>query len=369
MSLDDVDVGCCRRRQGRLLEVMRRKDIDLVVVARPEHVEWLVGPRFGWVFEPAAALSVDGRALLAAPNQAPEVAAADEVVTYEAQWHSTLRNDQRAASSAQLAKVVDGWARPRRLGVEFSCLGRHLDLAEAVDLIDVEPELFYLRRHKQADELARIRKAIAATGAMYARAREIVEPGINELEVFSQLHAAAVASLGEPPSALLGNDFACGVRGGPPRDRRARDGELYILDLGPAYRGYFADNCRTLAVNGRPTDAQQAAWEAVVGVFAHVERFVRPGASARQLFHDVHAQLDGQAGGRFDHHLGHGIGLYPHEAPHLNPHWDDTFETGDVFTVEPGLYEVQLAGGIRLENNYLVTEDGVELLSDFPLQL
>jgi Xaa-Pro aminopeptidase len=69
--------------------------------------------------------------------------------------------------------------------------------------------------------------------------------------------------------------------------------------------------------------------------------------------------------------LGHGIGLFPHEGPHLNPRpeWDDVFEEGDVFTVEPGLYTPEMRAGIRLENDYLVTATGVELLSDFPLEL
>ncbi len=64
-----------------------------------------------------------------------------------------------------------------------------------------------------------------------------------------------------------GNDYACGERGGPPRDRKAQAGELYILDLGPAYQGYFADNCRAISVDRRPTDAQLRAWEQILPVF------------------------------------------------------------------------------------------------------
>ena len=67
--------------------------------------------------------------------------------------------------------------------------------------------------------------------------------------------------------------------------------------------------------------------------------------------------------------MGHGIGLFPHEAPHLNPNWDDTFQAGEVIAVEPGLYGEGLRAGIRLENNYLVTETGVELLTPFPFEL
>ena len=80
-------------------------------------------------------------------------------------------------------------------------------------------------------------------------------------------------------------------------------------------------------------------------------------------------QLDRSPVGVFNHHLGHGIGLFPHEAPHLNPFWDDTFELGDVFTAEPGLYAPELLAGLRLENDYLVTETGVQRLTNFPLQL
>lgn len=352
---------------------MGRLELDLVVVARTEHVQWLAGPRFGWVFEPLAALDAAGRCTLVAPNKAPEISAADVVTTYEAQWHSTLRNDQRADASAALVKALEKQPRPKRIGVEYSIASLHL--LEALDAetnnietIDIEPALFRLRRRKDSDELARLRMAIAATGAMYARAREIIKPGIVELDVFNELQAVAVREFGEMLTGT-GNDYACGVPGGPPRRRPAEAGELYILDLGPAYRGYFADNCRAIAVDGRPTRQQHQVWETIVEVFDIVERFVRPGASCRELFERIDRHLTDSKLGEFGHHLGHGIGLFPHEAPHLNPHWDDTFEVGEVFTAEPGLYGADLRGGIRLENDYLVTDSGVELLSDFPLEL
>ena len=364
----DINVACCRARQQRLVEVMRRLDVDLAIVTRTEHVQWLTGPRFGWVFSPVAALSIDGRCTLVAPNEAPAVAAADEVVTYEAQWLCTLRNDQRQASSVALLAALAGRAKPQRIGVEGSAFPPYLAAGVEVPRVDIEPDLYRLRRFKHADELARIRKAIAGTAAMYARAREIIEPGINELEVFNQLQAAAVREFGEMLTGT-GNDYASGEMGGPPRDREAQAGELYILDLGPAFRGYFADNCRAFAVNDHPTDAQHATWEHIVKVFDIVTRTVKPGVSCKALYETVAAHLAECPPGTFPHHLGHGIGLFPHEAPHLNSSWDDTFELGDVFTVEPGLYAPELHAGIRLENDYLVTTSGVELLSDIPLEL
>ncbi len=367
MSEYETDVAACRGRQRRLLEQMWQLGVDVAIVTQTEHVQWLAGPRFPWVMQAAVAIRADGHVTLTAPTKPSLVAAADEVVTYEAQWHSTLRNDQRQACQEVLAQAVGSHVSGSCLGVEFSTFGRHGDLSPT-KLVDIEPMLYELRRRKDPDELARLRRAIAATGKMYERAREIIRPGITELEVFNELQAVAVRVCGEMLTGT-GNDYQCGSRGGPPRnDRPAAAGELYILDLGPAFRGYFADNCRTIAVT-EADDAQQQAWDCVTRIFAHVERTVRPGTSARALFQQAQTLLDEAPCGVFNHHLGHGIGLFPHEAPHLNPHWDDTFQVGDVFTVEPGLYAPELKAGMRIENDYLVTETGVELLTPFPLEL
>ena len=368
MDQYEINIDFCRSRQKRLLAEMQTRDIDLIIVTQAEHVQWLTGPRFAWTFQPAAAMSSEGHVTLAAPNQPPEIAAADEVVCYEAQWYSTLRNDQRQASSEALVKAISEKSKPRRVGVEYSSFGQHLAQPLDAELVDIEPDLYRLRRYKDPDELARIKMAIAGTAKMYARARQIIEPGITELDVFNQLQTAAVEECGEMLTGA-GNDYQCGSRGGPPRGRRAEDGELYILDLGHAFRGYFADNARTIAVNGKPTEQQHRAWQQIMKALEHIGQTVKPGMSCKELFNQVQAILDEAPLGVFNHHLGHGMGLFPHEAPHLNPNWDDTFEVGDVFTCEPGLYASELKVGIRIEQNYRVGEDGIELLTEFPLEL
>ena len=206
---------------------------------------------------------------------------------------------------------------------------------------------------------------------MHERARQIVAPGVPELVVYSELHAAALKAAGEPLwPAHLGNDFRCGAGGGPPREgRTARAGELYIVDLGPACRGYFADNSRVYSVDRRPTDAQMKAWDAIAGVFPVVERAAKPGARCREIVAAADDHLLAACGRGLPHHLGHGVGLQPHEFPHLNPAWDDTLQEGEVFTCEPGLYGPELAAGLRIENQYLVTANGVENLTPFPMEL
>ncbi|MCA9110427.1 MAG: aminopeptidase P family protein [Planctomycetaceae bacterium] len=369
LNLDPVQ---CRARQQRLCEQFAQQSIDRAVIVSHENVQWLTGFRPHRLMHAAVCLEADGQCTLAAPNEEPEHAAADRVVAFEAQWHCTLRQEQLAVAIKLLADTVG--RQPGRLGIEYAAPSLHILSAFGVDtivsdrLVDLDPTLRQLRRRKDPDELAMIRMAVDCTEAMYARAREIITPGITELQVFSELHAAAVDVAGEPLVAL-GNDYQCNSPGGPPRDRPAQAGELFILDLGPCYRGYYADNCRTIAVSGQPTDAQQQAWEAIVAVLDMVEQTVRPGTSARNLFERAKAMLDAHLPDGFPHHLGHGFGLFPHEAPHLNPHWNDHFEEGDTFTAEPGLYADDLHAGIRLEQNYVVTQDAIERLTNFPLEI
>ena len=364
-----LDLDLCRVRQQRLRDRLAAEGLDGLVVVMPEHVQYLTGHRWDFRFSPLAAIDAAGQTLLVCPDKPVERAAADDVRTYEAKWRSTLRNDQHEAA----AKVLADWlaARPtwRRVGVEFSACPPHVTrLFPQASVIDIEPALWTLRRRKDSDELELLRGAIAAAGAMYEAARDMIAPGVSELDVFSKLQAAAVTACGEMLTGT-GNDYACGVRGGPPRARACNAGDLYILDLGPAYRGYFADTSRALAVDRRPTDVQLTAWKHVCEALALVERIAKPGVSCRAIYAEVQAWLATAPVGTWSSHLGHGIGLWVHEAPHLNPNWDDVLQVGDVIAVEPALYAPELASGLRIENDYLVTETGLVNLSPFPLEM
>lgn len=357
----------CRTRQQRLVEVLQEKGLTGAIVLQNSHVQWLTGVYFPPVFSSAAYVDSSGQVTLVAPHKKPENAVADLVETFPAKMHSTMRNDQNRVMLERMATMVGPVAGP--IGVEGSTYGLNARALFGDQVQDIEPDLYRLRRKKEVDELLLIQHAIGATEKMYSRARQILCPGVSEIDMFNQLQTVAVEHFAEPLTGT-GNDYQCGSRGGPPRkDRVARAGELYILDLGPAFRGYFADNSRTLAVT-EPDDNQLVAWEYIQRAFQHVERTVRPGKSCRELFQEVQELLDECPVGVFNHHLGHGIGLFPHEGPHLNPNWDDVFEVGDVFTAEPGLYDPEkLKAGLRIENDYLVTESGVRNLCEFSQKL
>lgn len=367
MDKPTLSIEMCRKRQQRLISAVEALNVDWVIASRFESIQWLTGWRSAPVYAPIAALKKDGHVILVMPETGLDASAAvDTRIFYTAQKHGTLRDDQRSASASALISAIG--ERPRRIACEFSAFDQYLAEGWKARLWDIEPLLSRLRRNKDPDELAMIDRAITANRAMYEYARQAVRSGVCELELFAELYRVAVTLLGEPPT-YFGQDFQCNSRGGPPRVRRAEQGELYILDLGVGYRGYYSDNARTIAVGGNPTSDQLRAWEAVSQVFELIQARVRPGVSCTDVFEEVQKLLDQYQPWVFDHHLGHGIGLAPHEAPHLNPRWNDQFEEGDVIAVEPGLYHVNLRTGVRLEQNYRITADHVELLSDWPLTL
>lgn len=340
----------------------------MALLLRPESVQWLTGAYVGPLFHPAAAITDEGVVTLVLPSRKVETpAVADNVLPYVEKRLSTMRDasEQRTDALAELLNEVG--SLPERIGCELSITPRQVLGKTSGDPIDLDPILFRLRRRKDADELALLARANEANEAMYRRSRDVIRPGLNELDLYNELQAVAVRTLGEPLT-YFGQDFRANARGGAPRDREAAAGELWILDLGVGFRGYYSDNARTIAV-GEASAEQQAAWERVAEVFPMVEETVKPGVSCAELFEQAKAMLAGADCGVFNHHLGHGVGLAPHEAPRLNPNWDDVFEPGDFFAVEPGLYDDRLRHGLRLEQNYVVTDDGVRLLTDWPLEL
>jgi Xaa-Pro aminopeptidase len=366
-----LDPALSRQRQRRLLDHMTRARLDAVVVGWPGHVYYLGAHFTGWLHQSAFVLSSDGRSWMTTANSPASNVAADDVFGYEAQWHATQRLEQPQVVGQMVADVLKS-RRAARVGIDASPVtlqvALHTDANTKLEAID--PVLWQLRRVKDPDELVLMKQAVRCTEAMYGRAKQIIEPETPELRVFAELHQAAVETAGEPMTALLGNDYRCGEPGGPARGGHvAGDGQIYILDLGPCFRGYFADNCRAFAVNRKPTDAQMQTWKAIVSVLDLVEKMAKPGVRCRDLYRAADEHLTLMRGTGMSHHLGHGVGLQPHEFPHLNPKWDDVLLEGEVFTAEPGLYSAELNGGIRIENQYLVTKNGVENLLNFPQDL
>lgn len=355
-----LTVEGCRNRLHRFRETLSGMDLSAAVVTHPRNVYYLSGYLASW--QAKAALYVDERRAVLISGSAPAQTAADEVRTYDFNAIGTLRHDQ----SVQIAKRIGDLSPRGRLGTEFAWCDLELRAALPQALTDIEPALLTLRRRKDPDELACLRRSAECLAACYRRAAELIAPGLDEVGLYAELQRTAVETAGEP-IGRFGNDFQCGTPGGAPRRRPAEPGEIWILDLGVEYRGYAADMSRGFPVTTL-TDRQHRAWEAVVATLRAVEPRLVPGASCREIYRLASEQLAAAEPFAFGHHLGHGIGLAAHEGPHLNPHWDEVLEAGDVITVEPGLYHADLRGGIRIENDYVIGEGGAEKLIDCPFE-
>jgi Xaa-Pro dipeptidase len=362
LTVPNLTPAGCRARQNRLRALLEERKLDVGLITDRRHVYYFTGFWCRPLYRPLVLIQQQGGTTASVPFAGPSEIAADEVLTYEAARLCTLIDDQWSAALDRLRPQLSS---SQRLGIDGFV---PLTLGPMAAYEDLRPALWKLRRAKDDDELALIRCAIAATEWAYQAAFDALRPGITEVELFAIIQGAVAAAVGEV-TGEMGNDFQIGSPGGPPRRRAGQEGEIAVLDLGSVVRGYACDLCRSFVVGRKPTDLQQAAWERIEQTFAALEAMARPGVRCQQLFDLANEMLHSFHGWRFGHHLGHGIGLCPHEAPRLNPNWDDTLEVGDVFTMEPGLYGDDLHAGLRIEQNYVVTDSGLTRLSEFPSAL
>lgn len=121
-----------------------------------------------------------------------------------------------------------------------------------------------------------------------------------------------------------------------------------------------------------PTDLQASVYEMLKTILEDVPHLVRAGSKGTELWQTIDARIrehEHLTDIGLIHHAGHGVGIRAHEPPDLNRDREGIFEVGNVFSCEPGAYSAELNGGIRLENTFLVTDEGVKNLTEYPLQL
>lgn len=362
MLTDTLSLAGCRGRLQRLRDHLEERRLDAALVSDPRHVHYFTGFWGRVCYAPLLCVARKGPAVLSVPYALTDETAADEVLVYESNRVCTLVDDQWSAAFQPLAKHFRG---VHHLGADA---GLRPHLLSGVKVEDLLPQLYEWRRAKDADEIGLIRRAIAATEAAYKFARRELRAGRTEVQLFAGMQAAAAEYAGEIIGEF-GNDFQIGTLGSAPRRRAGEDGEVAIFDLSVCIRGYHSDMCRSFAVGDEPSSRQELARGRILEALELVKTTARPAASCRELFETAHRFLNDFEGWKFFHHLGHGVGLNGHERPRLNPAWDDTFQVGDVFAAEPGLYGEDLRAGLRIEEMYLVTATGVEQLTGFPTEL
>jgi Xaa-Pro aminopeptidase len=265
----------------------------------------------------------------------------------------------------------------KRIGIELSRVPAFLTegLRSArpdMEFVDLDAVIRPLRRAKDPDEIAVLKRSLSAMAAGYAAALGGIEPGMTEMDAFLLVQKASAAALGDP--VQIYGDFVSGPRcekvGGPPTDRRIGKGELFLLDYSVIVDGYRGDTANTFVVGGgKPSQRQQELFEACTAALAAGEAALKPGVSAREVYEAVRARFAAeQLADRFTTHAGHGVGLLHPEPPYFVPESTDILVEGDIVTLEPGQYHAGVAG-MRYERNYRITREGYEVLSQHQITI
>ena len=228
-----------------------------------------------------------------------------------------------------------------------------------------------MRLSKKPDEIAAMRKAIAISEAALEEVVSVVRLGDTEKRIASKLSAALLEGGGEGisfgPIVLSGPNSA--LPHGVPSDRPVQKGEFLLIDFGTSVEGYHSDITRTFVVGAEPDERTRAVYEAVRAGNAAGVAACRPGVTASAVHHAAQDGFSIPAFAKFStHRTGHGLGLDIHEPPSIMDGNDEILTPGMVFTVEPGLY-LEGWGGVRIEDNVLITEAGADVLTAYPRDL
>lgn len=233
----------------------------------------------------------------------------------------------------------------------------------AVDLIPLDTWLEAFRRIKTPEEIQKLRDNFHLTDIGHAAARQAVQVGATEIDVWNAAHYAIEKAAGQ--RVALGNDCVVGYRkdnvGGAPLKYEIRAGDSVIVDLSTILRGYWSDSCATYYAT-EPTAKQRAMHNTAQRALDMAISLVKPGAVAREIDFQVRELMRKEGYPVYWHHTGHSLGVTSHEDPRIVPYNDMKLEENMVIMLEPGIY---FSGetGVRLEDAVLVTRDGAEILT------
>ena len=275
---------------------------------------------------------------------------------------------REAAQALGLGKARLG-VETRRMRVMELRLIEDAFLSPRIDA--AEPIFAALRMAKDEAELDLMRQAVHIAERALLATLPTIRVGQTERQISAELVVQTLRA-GSDPDLPFAPIVASGPHSAQPHafvtDRAIQAGDILTLDWGAAIGGYQADLTRTYAV-GEVSDTLKTIYRLVQEANAAAQAATRPGITAAEV--DAAARqviTRGGYGEQFMHRLGHGLGLEGHEDPSMHGLNELSLEPGMTFTVEPGIYVAGL-GGVRIEDDVVVTASGVESLSSLPRDL
>jgi len=282
-----------------------------------------------------------------------------------ATWSEAFR---QAALAADLNDRLVG-VEPRTMRVlELRYLESSAPKAQIVSGEDI---MVSLRVRKDKFELSAMQQAVEIAQRGLEATLPLIKIGMTERQLASEL-TLQLLRLGSEPEIPFSPIVAAGPNSANPHvtpsDRPLSTGDLLVIDWGATVNGYVSDLTRTFAI-GEPEPELANIAEIVAAANSAARKSAKPGIPASEVDRAARTIIQQAGYGKyFTHRTGHGLGLEGHEDPYIRADNNQPLEHGMTFTIEPGIYLPE-RGGVRIEDDFVITEDGGESLSDLPRHL
>lgn len=241
---------------------------------------------------------------------------------------------------------------------------------EKVDFINLDNKLMLERNKKEADEIVLMKKANDIAEKSFIELLNHIEKGKSEKELaaYFEYIMAKNGSDGISFDTILLSGPRTSMPHGVPSDKVLEDGEFVLFDFGATYKGYHSDMTRTVALKSA-NDEMKEMYDLVLKAQMAGIKALNEGVKCADVYKAAYDVLDEKNMAQyFRHGLGHGVGLEIHEGYNASPRSNDTYEVGNVTSIEPGIY-IPDKFGIRIEDVCYISPRGRENLSKITKEL
>lgn len=357
-------------RMAKLQTAMGAKGLDAVAINPGSSLVYLSGLHFHLMERPTLLIvTVDGKEVIVLPELEK-----GKLIGDAANFRAFTYGDDPTTWSAAVSAAAKNLDLPGgKMGVEPTCI-RFLELEylknafPGVEFVDGSAVLGALRLLKNADEVARMKQAAAIAQVALLATLMTIRAGMTEKAIANELIIQLLRA-GSDPDMPFQPIVATGPNSANPHavptDRELKPGDLLLVDWGAGFEGYFSDITRTFTFG--EVDPELKKIGAVVQAANEAGRKAgMAGLAAGKVDKAARAVIDAAGyGPYFTHRTGHGLGMEAHEQPYIFAENDLVLVEGMTFTVEPGIY-LPGRGGVRIEDDVVVTADGLESLTDLP---
>lgn len=360
-------------RLSHLITAIKSAGLDALVLNPGPSLSYLTGLSFHLMERPTVlVITGSGQAALVLPRL--EAAKLDQS---KIKLQPYLYGDNPAEWGGVFRQACQSFGLDgKKIGVEPTRL-RFLELdylRQAVpqaQFVSGAAPLESLRMRKDAEEVAKMRRAVKIAQDGLEAILPMIKAGVTEKEIASEL-TIQMLRLGGDAEAPFAPIVSGGVNSANPHaspgNRKLSAGDLLVIDWGTCYQGYVSDLTRTFGIGAVEPEFQRIA-AVVADANAAGRAIAAPGLRAGEVDAAARAVIAKAGYGQFfTHRVGHGIGLEGHEPPYMFGENDLVLAEGMAFTIEPGIY-LPGRGGVRIEDNVVITSGGMEVLSDLPREL